>query len=81
MTLSTTLATINPTTGALTANGAGRVKVTATVAADDTYRGATTSHTLAILTPANLAFSSAPELLPTGSDQSCPIQRHPGRDG
>ena len=58
--LATTLATINPTTGALTANGLGMVKITATVAADGTYRGATTSHTLAILTPANLAFTAAP---------------------
>ena len=48
----------------------GTVKITATVAADDTYRGATTSHTLAILTPANLAFSSAPERLRPGSDQT-----------
>ena len=40
------------------------------MAADGTYRGATTSHTLAILIPTNLAFSSAPERLRTGSDQT-----------
>ena len=58
----TTLATINPTTGALTASGAGRVKVTATVAADTTHSGATASHTLEITRLAStLTLASTPD--------------------
>ena len=54
----TALATINSTTGMLTAAAVGTVKVTATVAADGGYSGATTSHTLTILDSPNLAFAS-----------------------
>ena len=45
---STTLATINPSTGVLTANGVGQIKVTATVAADTIYSGHEASHPLTI---------------------------------
>ena len=61
---STTLATMHPTTGVLRANGLCRIKVTAAVAADDTYSNATTSHTLTIIRTANtLTFTSPPSTL------------------
>ena len=59
----TTLATINPMTGALTANGAGQVRVTARVAGDATYSGDTSSHTLEItLIPATLMITPTPSM-------------------
>ena len=55
----TDLATINPTTGLLTANKGGMVKVVATVAEDDQYETATATHTLELTRLANtLTFTS-----------------------
>ena len=58
-------ATIDPVTGVLTAHGSGSVRVTATVAADAAYRGATTHHPLTlVLQPANLEFAPHNTILP-----------------
>ena len=51
-----TLASIDAS-GQLTATAIGTVEVTARVAASGTWRGATTTHRLAILSPANLALT------------------------
>ena len=73
--LATDLATINHTTGQLTANQGGVVKVVATVEQDDTYGAATGSHAVIITRlPANLRFSeSSPTRLRTGSDQTAQL--------
>ena len=60
-------ATINPNSGVLTAVMAGRVKVTATVTADNTYSGDTVSHTLNILAAAKLAFATPVATLEAGT--------------
>ena len=59
-------ATIDPASGVLTAVSAGPVKVTATVAADNTHSGDTASHTLTILAAPNLAFTTPVATLEAG---------------
>ena len=67
----TSLATIGATTGLLTANAAGRVKVTASVAQDAAYNSDTVDLTVTIRTPANLTFTSShPERIRPGSGQT-----------
>ena len=68
----TSLASIVSTTGVVTtATMEGSFKVTATVAADDTYRAATIEHTVAIgLLPPDLTFTATPQRLRIGSDQT-----------
>ena len=58
----TNLATINSSSGQLTATAVGIVEVIATVAADETYRSATLRHTLSIT---NFVFTAAPTRLHT----------------
>ena len=61
----TDLATIDETSGVLTASRAGMIKVIASVAADDTYVAATASHTLEITrSSANLAFATHSSSIP-----------------
>ena len=78
---STTLATITPTTGALTANGGGMVKVIASCRSGwhlpgghhEPYAGYSHTHQSGLeRCPGGPAHWQRPD---------CPIQRHPGRDG
>ena len=69
----TNLAEINPMTGAftaITANGAGQIRVTASVARDATYSGESVSHTLEIthLTP-TLAITPTPPMNNLGAGE------------
>ena len=69
-------ATINPSTGMLTANKAGQVKVTATVAADNTYSSSTIRHTLTIsLQNPNLSFTASPTRLRPGQTTQFSVTR------
>ena len=67
----TTLATVSASTvTASSSDSSGTVRVTATVAADDTYRGATIAHILGIRRLANLAFAETVDTLEVNSSHT-----------